>query len=585
MKTDNAVILQHVVSGMVLVAIRHLPAIDSNRATYDEEYLSDEDDSAADGQAEEKLIITKRNKLEAWIETFLKAIEDALDYCSNPIQRDLTITKFLAENDISDDVFGEQQQPVLADEDTFDDDMEFDEPQGKGGKGVRFDQWKESAGSVKACLKEAEAFLLKINDLTVQSIHDKSVEIEHEVEDWLKSPIYRSPSGRRFTATEVVDTILGSSIQGTNVSLDEGWKGDWESESGQSQSGRSQSGRTLGGYSARPPTEIGQSQGHHQPASTAQTFRDGSSVLGTQLDDSASLIMRHTKSAISNLHMLENYTKKFKRRDQKDKKSEGPENPWTFHVMSPKRILSYRKRLADTFTSITLKEKKEPFLISCRWSLSTKHEKVRRKEGETSITNTTLFGLEVFDLSKDQLFLIGSQQGKANSETDSSKSSSKSKRKDLAIIPLGRLASGKGLEPQLQSQMESQLFNVEFVSLKSADQIRNGSQVSSIIRNFCSQLSAATEKRELDTYIAFLRRYHSRLTEAFDVVARSCVHDGFQKDCNVNLADVDRQGQLFFGSLGIIELAFSVIQVFNFVDTRVTVNTPTRNYLHATCSL
>jgi len=46
----------------------------------------------------------------------------------------------------------------------------------------------------------------------------------------------------------------------------------------------------------------------------------------------------------------------------------------------------------------------------------------------------------------------------------------------------------------------------------------------------------------------------------------------------VNLADVDRQGQLFFGSLGIIELAFSVIQVFNFVDTRVTVDTPTRNH-------
>jgi hypothetical protein len=184
------------------------------------------------------------------------------------------------------------------------------------------------------------------------------------------------------------------------------------------------------------------------------------------------------------------------------------------------------------------------------------------------------------------LFLIGSQQGKANFEIDSfSKSSSKSKRKDLAIIPLGRLASGKGLEPQLQSQMESQLFNVEFVDLKSAAQIENGSRVSSIIRNFCSQLSAATEKRELDTYVAFLHRYHSRLSEGFDVVARSCVFDGFKKDCNVHLAQVDRQGQLFFGSLSIIQLVFGVIQVIAFDDTSDSVNTPTRHYLHATCSL
>jgi hypothetical protein len=59
--------------------------------------------------------------------------------------------------------------------------------------------------------------------------------------------------------------------------------------------------------------------------------------------------------------------------------------------------------------------------------------------------------------------------------------------------------------------------------------------------------------------MSFLRRYHSRLTEAFDVVARSCVVDGFQK--GVQSDEIDSQGQMFFGSLGVVELAFSVIQV------------------------
>ncbi len=64
---------------------------------------------------------------------------------------------------------------------------------------------------------------------------------------------------------------------------------------------------------------------------------------------------------------------------------------------------------------------------------------------------------------------------------------------------------------------------------------------------------------DLDYYISFLRRYHSRLTEAFDVVARSCVVDGFQK--GVQSDEIDSQGQVFFGSLGVVELTFSVIQV------------------------
>ena len=574
MTIGKPIILQHVVSGMIFVAIRHLPAIDSNRATYDEEFLSDDDDSATDGHTEEKLIIAKRDQLSAWIETFLKTIEDVLEYCSSSIQSDL-ITKILAENALPDESGG-QQQPD-------DGDTQFEFPDGKN---VRVDQWKESAGSVRTCLKEAEAFLLKFDDLTLRSIHDKSVEIENEVEVWLKSPVYQKPnpnsssSRRQFTATEIVDIIL-EKIQGTD-------DGDGRSESGQSRSGKSRLGSnpSLAKLTsvARRNSDFEQRLGQDQPASTvpALTSRDDSSV--------SSQYMRNTKPEMSPLHLLESYLKKFKRRDEKDKKSGGPdEAPWTFHIMSPKRIMSYRKSLSDTLKHSIEQTKRKPFLLSCRWSFSS-HEmlKVARKEGESSILNTTrsimnttLFGLEVYD-SKDQI-LIGTQQGTANSETKSSNSRSNRKRKDLAIIPLG--SKSGVLDAKLLSQMESQLFNVEFVDLKYADQIENGSRVSSIIRNFCSQLSAATEKRELDTYIAFLNRYHSRLSEGFDVVARSCVFDGFKKDCDVHLAQVDRQGQLFFGSLSIIQLVFGVIQVIAFDDTRDSVNTPTRHYLHATCSL
>ena len=577
MTIGKPVILQHVVSGMIFVAIRHLPANLNqglNRATYDEEFLSDEDDSATDGHTEEKLIIAKRDQLSGWIETFLKTIEDVLEYCSSSNLSDL-ITKFVAENAL-DDVFGEG-------EDTFDGDTQFEFP---GGKNVRVDQWKESAGSVRTCLKEAEAFVLKFDDLTLRSIHDKSVEIEHEVEVWLNSPVYQKPNPNRsssrcqFTATKIVGIILEKKI----MLPDDGSMGDGISESGQSRSGKSRPTLVKVASVARRNPDLGQSLGQHQPASTvpAPTLRDDSSVLG----DSASQNMRNAKLAMSPLHLLESYLKKFKRRDEKDKKSGGPdEAPWTFHIMSPKRIMSYRKRLSNTLNISIEQKKKDPFLLSCRWSFST-HEmlKVARKKVESSIIsimNTTLFGLEVFD-SKDQI-LIGTQQGTANSETKSSNSRSNRKRKDLAIIPLG--SKSEVLNPNLLSQMESQLFNIEFVDLKYAAQIENGSRVSSIIRNFCSQLSAATEKRELDTYIAFLKRYHSRLSEGFDVVARSCVFDGFKEDCNVHLAQVDRQGQLFFGSLGIIQLVFGVIQVIAFDDTRDSVNTPTRHYLHATCSL
>jgi hypothetical protein len=567
--TNSGVILQHVTSGMVLVAIRHLPAIDSNRSTYDEEYLSDEDDSAtADGQAEEKLVAAKRKKLEAWIETFLKAIADVLEYCSHPIRSDFTITSYLADNDI---VYKDDEHQPIDGEQFLDEDDDESQSEFQNGRSVRVERWLFNGQLIQTFLKEAEASLLKTNDLTRQSIHDKSVEIEHEVEAWLKSSIYRSPSGRKYSAAEVVDFILAQFDSTEDDRTDR-----------ESQSGRSFSGQSASVHGAKPLKDV-QSQIQRRTSTVASaSVKDGSSVHGTEFDESASHVTKLSKSALHPLQAFDHYIAKFKKRDQKNKKTEGSDNPWTFHIMTPKRILKFRNRLSEVLSH----ERSALFLISCRWRLSTKHEKVRRKEGESSITNTTLFGLEVFDLSKDQLFLIGAtgnQHGHAHSETDSSDLSSK-RRTDLAMISLG-LSSGKSLEPQVQSQMENQLFNVEFVSAKSADQIRNGSQVSSIIRNFCSQLSVATQKRDLDVYLAFLRRYHSRLTEAFDVVARSCVFNGFQKDCNVNLADIDQQGQLFFGSLGIIELAFSVVQVFKFIGTCIAVHVPTSDYLPAVFSL
>jgi hypothetical protein len=562
---NGAVILQHVISGMVLVAIRHLPAIDSNTSTYDEEYLSDEDNSAtADGQTEEKWVVAKRNKLDVWIETFMKAIADVLEYCSHPIRSDFTITSYLADNHIVDE--DDERQPI--DEEQFlDEDDDESQSESQDGKNIRVERWIFNGQSIQTYLKEAEASLMKTNDLTRRSIHDKSVEIEHEVEAWLNSCVYRSPSGRKYSAAEVIDHILAQ----FDATVD-------DRTDGESQSGRSFSGQSANIHGTKSLKD-GHSQIHRRASTVGlPSVKDGSSVHGTEFDESASHFIKLTKSALHPLQALDRYIEKFKKRDKKNKKTEGSENPWTFHIMTPKRILKYRNRLSEVFSSMS-HERSAPFLISCRWSLSTRHEKVRRKDGESSIKNTTLFGLEVFDLSKDQLFLIGAtgnHHGQARSETDSLDPSSK-RWKDLAVIPLGQL-SGKGLDPQVQSEIENQLFNVEFVSVKSADQIRNGSQVSSIIRNFCSQLSVATEKRDLDFYLAFLRRYHSRLTEAFDVVARSCVYNGFQKDCNVHLADIDHQGQLFFGSLGVIELVFSVIQVFKFFVTRFVVHVPTSTY-------
>ena len=233
--------------------------------------------------------------------------------------------------------------------------------------------------------------------------------------------------------------------------------------------------------------------------------------------------------------------------------------------MTPKRLRTFRSKFEDRFSSDTTahvsKENTSMFLLACRWRFSTRHDMSERKADEdVNLSNNTLFGVEAHDC-KD-IVLLGSDLS-----SDSPLSSSTAKHANLSMVQLGAAPDKKKLESPVLQQFEYQLCNIEFVSPKNADKIRNGAQVSSIIRNFCAHLKYATDKRDLsdsdlEYYVAFVRRYNSRLQEAFDVVARSCLIDGFQPGATSD--EVDSQGQLFFGSLGIVELAFSVIQVMAF---------------------
>ena len=296
-------------------------------------------------------------------------------------------------------------------------------------------------------------------------------------------------------------------------------------------------------------------------ASVARAAGSVMSATGTR-GETASLLL-NDKSAAHPLETLDKIVALFKERDSKDNVS-ASENPWTMHIMTPKRLRLFRRKIEDRFApDPNGTGKTSMFLLACRWSLSTRHDKTDRKEGEgVKLSNNTLFGMEAHDC-KDSIALLGSDLS-----SDSSASASTAKRANIAMVQLGavpdKMPDKNFWESPALQQFEQQLCNIEFVSPKNADKIRNGAQVSSIIRNFCAHLKYATDKRDLNDsdleyYMAFVRRYNSRLQEAFDVVARSCLIDGFQPDATSD--EVDSQGQLFFGSLGIVELAFSVIQV------------------------
>jgi hypothetical protein len=423
--------------------------------------------------------------------------------------------------------------------------------------------WIYRGETLSTLLKDASKFLFEGDDLTIESMKIKALEIEYELSAWFRMPVY-APDGFMF-ATEVIDFALGKYVA--------------EDTSDH----RSQSGRSLlsdhpsqGG----PPSVTGASAyttgtrtgAEKQNTSSVASVPDSAVVRGTgsvisatgsraNASETASRAL-NDKSAKHPLQTLDKIISLFKERDKKDNTSASNQNPWTMHIMTPKRLRTFRSKFEDRFSSDTTahvsKENTSMFLLACRWRFSTRHDMSERKADEdVNLSNNTLFGVEAHDC-KD-IVLLGSDLS-----SDSPLSSSTAKHANLSMVQLGAAPDKKKLESPVLQQFEYQLCNIEFVSPKNADKIRNGAQVSSIIRNFCAHLKYATDKRDLNDsdleyYVAFVRRYNSRLQEAFDVVARSCLIDGFQPGATSD--EVDNQGQLFFGSLGIVELAFSVIQV------------------------
>lgn len=567
--TESPVILQHVVTGMVLVAIRHLPALESFKATNSEEYLSDDEEAenAVDDEDEQE-ITRKRAQLDKWISKIRTSVDSVLEYCGQQIlptdpERDpstladlcdevkLHGAPFVSEggNDaaaaaaVAADMaeFHEYLQSVETIIESFDNSL------------VRL--WNHRGENLLTMLKTAGKFLLECEDLSVEKIKIKALEIEYELQAWFRMPVFMNSTNDYIRAVDVVNFSLKA-----YKAEDQGY-GDVGSQSGVSAGGR---GSVTGASAYTSGTNTRRSTIVASVAEMSAVPESGSVASGTgtlgNASDTASLVLNN-KSPAHPLETLRKIIALFKERDKKEKVTTS-ENPWTLHIMAPKRLRTFRSKLDDIFATPSIdKEKTSKFILACRWKFSRRHDKSGRV-GDASVSNNTLFGLETNDCDeKDGIFLLGS-----DFPSEPSQSAATSKRANLAMISLGPAPEKKSqfFESPAQQQFEQQLCNIEFVSSKNADKIRNGSQVSSIIRNFCAHLKFATDKRDLNDndleyYMSFVRRYNSRLQEAFDVVSRSCLIDGFQPGATSD--EVDSQGQLFFGSLGIVELAFSVIQV------------------------
>jgi hypothetical protein len=415
--------------------------------------------------------------------------------------------------------------------------------------------WNHRGETLVSMLKDVGKFLFEDGDLTVESIKIKALEIEYELCAWFRMPVLIKGQGY-IRAMEVIDYALA------HYNPEDDGQGDHASQSGV---GSLSGGISMSGASAYTTTNRKGAEKQHTPSVAsvidASSVRGAGSVisLSANASDTASQML-NDKNAKHPLEILSKIIDLFKEREKKDNSS-ASENPWTFHIMTPKRLRYFRSKLEERFAAEHSQGNTGMFLLACRWSFSTRHDKSNRKENEdVNLSNNTLFGIEAFDC-KNSIVLLGSDLF-----SNSSISASTTKCANISMVQLGAAPDKRSQffdSPALQ-QFEQQLCNIEFVSPKNADKIRNGAQVSSIIRNFCAHLKYATDKRELNNsdleyYIAFVRRYNSRLQEAFDVVARSCLVDGFQP--GVRSDEVDSQGQLFFGSLGIVELAFSVIQV------------------------
>ena len=583
--------------------------MDSLKATNSEEYLSDDDEvENAFDDDDEKHIVLKRDELDKWIQSIRASVTSTLEYCNMHILPDGSdehpskLVDLCHHDFIAEAPFHAETSPTGDDKGnkdaaaTFENDLleiaEYIQTAGSEFEELITEMespaedetdihknlvplWNKRGETLLSMLKDAVKFLFEESDLTQEKIKIRALEIEYELSAWFRMPVFmkKNESGRitgYIRANEVVTYVLASQDH-EEVKP----QGDPQVDhQGENQSGiHSLSGGGGGsvisgtsGYTTRTrkgaeKQNASSSLASVTDASVARAAGSVMSATGTR-GETASLLL-NDKSAAHPLETLDKIVALFKERDSKDNVS-ASENPWTMHIMTPKRLRLFRRKIEDRFApDPNGTGKTSMFLLACRWSLSTRHDKTDRKEGEgVKLSNNTLFGMEAHDC-KDSIALLGSDLS-----SDSSASASTAKRANIAMVQLGavpdKMPDKVFWESPALQQFEQQLCNIEFVSPKNADKIRNGAQVSSIIRNFCAHLNYATDKRDLNDsdleyYMAFVRRYNSRLQEAFDVVARSCLIDGFQPDATSD--EVDSQGQLFFGSLGIVELAFSVIQV------------------------
>jgi hypothetical protein len=538
LELDSPVILQHVISGMVLVAVRHLPATSDtgSKATNHEDFLSDDDDNLDALVAEERLVKRTRNSLSRTIVSFLKAIAELASYCESSIGASGYVLQDFELTETS----GMCPQMTLCNSGTNGDN--------------RVKQWiHHQRFQVVNVLEDTLSTFLKQDDLTSHSISAKAQEIEYEVRKWFYTPIFELES-TTFTAQQAIEQIL------QNLAPEESEHAFTFSADDNSQTRVSVNEENRSRSGGRQRSDLSNNRSIKGTEDNKTVFSDVAGQRGLPSK------IRNSPNPFKNFAAL---IEEFRQTQKKNSRSEQPmaDHLWTFHIMSPKRILKYRKIL-DGDPCIRLSA---PFLLACRWNFCTKHEKIKPKEESRAIMANSLFGIEVKD-SSEILFLLGHRYDTFD-ETKSGQNheivldptygtSHGGNKKDVSMISFG-LNSAKGIDSQVQSDMITQLFNVEFVSAKSSDSIKKGAQAASIVRNFCLQLSDVLGRKDLELYFAFLRRYSSRLIEALDFIARSCVIGGFDIDArSVFTLEPYPHGQSFFGSLGIIGIIFDVVQVF-----------------------
>jgi hypothetical protein len=491
-KSESSVFLQHVVTGMVLVGIRHLPALESNNSTNDEEYLSDDEDAAtvgAENEDDDKALHIAREKLSAWIQSLKTSIFDVLEFCSQklgPSDSGYSLQSFCTdhknqlleeEDDAGVDISTVADVPQVSSPAApekksgglfsfikkagpFDQskasttsvvpsasevaapDPSDDDDDNQSSDGTPVERWLNSGQILQSSLKAADTFLSKIEDLTAETIQMKALEIEFDVQAWFNMKIHRPRVGYKYSAIQVVDYILLHHDSSPEAK-------DRDSQSEHSLiSNRNSQAVSVVALSVNDSIVQG-----------ADSINQGS-VDSDSAAENISLLMHP-------LRALDRLIVEFKERDNNSKRLPLG-NSWSMHIMTPARLRTYRSKVDDIFKGMG--QKAAPFLIACRWKFSTRHQKSTGKE--EGLSNNTLFGIEVSDC-QDEIFLLGSDKSNLTLRADSF-SLGAMRQRNVAISSIGPVpGKGQSLDAgNQQKQFENQLYNIEFVSLKSADQER-----------------------------------------------------------------------------------------------------------------